>query len=229
MKQIIITTFILFGYSAGAQNTVLEADEFSKKLGQPNTIILDVRTPDEYNTGHIENAREIDYRNPDFKSQISKLDPSQTYLVYCRSGKRSASAIDSLQSIGIKNVYDLKGGIIEWNKKELPLVGGASDKISQKEYNKILSSDAVVLIDFYAPWCGPCLKMEPMFNRLAEQYKDQIKLVRINADENKVLAKSFTQKGFPVLIGYKNGTIIWDRVGLLEEKEVVSLIEELIH
>lgn len=231
MKYIFLTLVSLLGIFLSGQTNdqLLDPKEFAEKFNDPNIVILDVRTPKEFVTGHIENAIDVDYRNEDFKEQIKKLDPDKTYLVYCRTGIRSASAIDSLKSLGFKNLYDLKGGITAWNQLNMPTTGGQPDKISSEEYNKIISSDAIVLIDFYAPWCGPCLKMEPMFKKLSEQYKDRLTIVKINADENKVLAKPYIERGFPLLIAYKDKSIQWERAGLLDEAELINLINELIH
>lgn len=81
-----------------------------------NMIILDVRTAQEFNTGHVIGAQNIDLFLPDFKNQISKLDKSKNYKVYCRSGNRSGQAIKIMQSMGFKNLENL-GGIHQAAKK----------------------------------------------------------------------------------------------------------------
>ena len=229
MKKIILTFKILFGiYLSGQVNTVLEPKDFFQKLNNSNVVILDVRTPEEFETGHIKNAVDLDYRNASFKDKIRKLDPSKTYMIYCRSGVRSASTIDSLKNLGFTHLYDLKGGINAWKKENLPVVGESADKISNEDFNKIISSHRIVLIDFYAPWCGPCLKMAPMFKKLAEKYKNKIELIKINSDENRNLSKAFIQDGFPKLIAYKDQKAQWEKVGLIDEEELIQRIEDLI-
>lgn len=79
-----------------------------------NLIILDVRTPAENKEGHIANSINIDYHSPSFESQIANLDPQKNYLVYCRSGGRSAGSCELMEKKGIKNVYNLAGGFINW-------------------------------------------------------------------------------------------------------------------
>lgn len=87
----------------------------------PDFIILDVRTPDEFAAGHIENAILIDYYE-DFKNQISRLDKSKIYLVYCRSGNRSGKGMKIMTKEGFTTVYNMKGGINSWRSENLPVV-----------------------------------------------------------------------------------------------------------
>ncbi len=85
--------------------------------------ILDVRTPEEFQENRIENAKNIDYYSNNFKDQILKLEMDGMYLVYCRSGGRSSSAVNLMEKLGFEDVKNLSGGIMKWNKKGLPLKG----------------------------------------------------------------------------------------------------------
>lgn len=88
---------------------------FKTKMAEDNVVILDVRTPGETAQGTIEGAKLIDYRNPDFKQKIAKLDKDKTYLIYCRSGGRSSSAAKLMQELGFSKIYELKNGYSGWN------------------------------------------------------------------------------------------------------------------
>ena len=82
------------------------------------TIILDVRTLEEYNQGHIPNARLIDIQNPpNFLQELELLNRSKTYLVYCRSGARSSQACMLMKNKGVENCFNLLGGINQWHGK----------------------------------------------------------------------------------------------------------------
>ena len=79
-------------------------------------VIIDVRSPQEYNEGHVENSGMIDFYDTDFRDKLSQLDKEKTYLIYCKSGSRSGRAPDILKELGFIKVYNFEGGIVEWKK-----------------------------------------------------------------------------------------------------------------
>ena len=85
-------------------------------------IILDVRTPDEFAEGHIANATNIDVNAGDFAQKISKLDKTKKYIVYCRSGHRSAKAAEIMKNQSFKTIYNLDGGITHWISDHNPVI-----------------------------------------------------------------------------------------------------------
>ena len=91
-----------------------------EKSGDPNFRILDVRTPDEYNTGHVEGAINIDYNSDTFKDILATLDRSDEYLVYCRSGDQSSEVVEIMEELEFTMIYHMHGGIIEWSAEGLP-------------------------------------------------------------------------------------------------------------
>lgn len=89
--------------------------KFQRLLKKKNTVLLDVRTDLEYNAGHIPGAIQTDVLKVDsFKKQIAKLDKSKTYLLYCKSGKRSSKAKYIMNEMGFNKLKDLKGGFSQW-------------------------------------------------------------------------------------------------------------------
>lgn len=96
----------------------LNAQEFYNKITSDDmAVILDVRTPDEYNGGHIPNSILIDIYNPKFPQKISELDKDKNYYIYCRSGNRSYHAGVFMLSEGFAFVSHLEDGIISWKEK----------------------------------------------------------------------------------------------------------------
>ena len=88
----------------------------SQLIADKNAVILDVRTPEEFDEVRIPNSKNIDFYNPEyFMDEIQKLDRELSYYVYCRSGVRSANSCQLMNELGFKKVYNLLGGIIEWN------------------------------------------------------------------------------------------------------------------
>ncbi len=79
----------------------------------PGAVLLDVRTPGEFSSGHISGAKNIDFTSSSFGSKIAALDKSKTYFLYCRSGARSGGACNAMAAEGFK-VYNLAGGIGSW-------------------------------------------------------------------------------------------------------------------
>ena len=93
-----------------------------KNKNNSNFVIIDVRTPEEYESGHIENAINIDFYSDNFKDELKKLDKNKNYLVYCRSGNRSGSSLEIMEELGFKEAYHISGGISEWKSEGFPIV-----------------------------------------------------------------------------------------------------------
>jgi len=100
----------------------IDVHEFSKLISNSEVIVLDVRTPEEVSEGFIATARNIDFYSADFENDVTSLDKEVTYAIYCRSGKRSGHAVKIMQSAGFQKLYNLEGGIIEWENSGLPVV-----------------------------------------------------------------------------------------------------------
>ena len=96
--------------------------EFSEVISQPDVIILDARTPEEFNAGHIANAININLEGSDFSSEVSKLEKNATVAVYCRSGNRSGVATEQMAELGFTDMYDMQGGIVDWEAAGGPVV-----------------------------------------------------------------------------------------------------------
>ena len=88
----------------------------------PDFVILDVRTKEEVDAGYIENAINIDFYSDTFREELNKLDKDKKYLIYCRSGNRSGQALAIMKELNFKEVYNMVGGIDEWQAERLPTV-----------------------------------------------------------------------------------------------------------
>jgi len=100
--------------------SLISAAELNKV--NQDILLIDVRTPGEYASGHLENSINIDYKADDFKDLIGKLDSNQEVYVYCKVGGRSARSAKVMKEMGFKKVYDLDGGIISWEKEGFKIV-----------------------------------------------------------------------------------------------------------
>ncbi len=99
--------------------SAVQAAEHLKK--NPTTVILDVRTPDEFSSGHIKGAINIDFKASSFAEELKKLDPTKTYLVHCRSGGRSTSSLGIFKKLKFHHILHLDGGMMDWGKEQLPI------------------------------------------------------------------------------------------------------------
>jgi len=91
-------------------------------LNNPDFVILDVRTPEEFAEGHIEGAINMDYYEGGFRDELDTLDKNKTYLMHCRSGSRSGRTLDIMEELDFARIYHMNGGMIEWEAEELPVV-----------------------------------------------------------------------------------------------------------
>ncbi|MCB1224922.1 MAG: rhodanese-like domain-containing protein [Verrucomicrobiales bacterium] len=99
----------------------VNAEQAAQKIQTDDVIIIDVRTQEEFEEGHIEGARLIDFLEKDFADQVAKLDPQRTYLIHCQSGGRSSNALPIFEKQGIKHLIHLDGGFLAWKKAGLPV------------------------------------------------------------------------------------------------------------
>lgn len=95
--------------------------EECRRLIEEGCRVLDVRRPDEYARGHLENAVNIDVSAPDFRERIAELDRDRPYVVYCKAGVRGAKAMEILRQAGFSRVYNISGGFDNWTRQGLPV------------------------------------------------------------------------------------------------------------
>jgi len=224
--------FILSSCTNGQTQTYnpnLSATGFEEKIKDlPSSPVVDVRTPEEFAKGHLQNAKNYDWNGSDFQKQVATLDKSQPVFVYCLSGGRSSSAASQMRSDGFKEVYELTGGIMEWRAADLPETTNSTTEstgMSKQQFDALLNSDKLVLVDFYADWCAPCKKMKPYLDEISTDMADKVVVVRINADDNKQLCKDLKIHALPVLQLYKNKSMTWANTGFIGKEEVVKQIQ----
>jgi len=103
--------------SAKSQFVNMNAIEAAKILKEkPEAVVLDIRTPKEYAEGHIPDAINIDYKADSFQSELEKLDRDTTYLMHCRSGRRSANSLEIFEKLGFRHVIHMNDGILGWQE-----------------------------------------------------------------------------------------------------------------
>ena len=166
MKKIIACLLTLLGLgSACGQQNYENADVkgFAEIIEEPDVVLLDVRTPEEFKEGHIEGAVNIDQGQGDFIAKAKDLLPAnKTIAIYCRSGRRSANAADKLASEGFKCV-NLKGGIIAWKEANMPVVTDTYEvDVFKTKSGKVVKFHALVHASIRIDYDGREILVDPV-------------------------------------------------------------------
>lgn len=224
----IIISFALLGCTKeeGLQN--LAASEFQTELksAEPGQI-LDVRTLDEFEKGHIEGAILADFSSPLFQDVTAKLDKSKTVYVYCLSGGRSSSAASKLQEMGFKSVINLSGGMLAWQSANLPVTtkeGAAQPSLGMNlaDFENQIKGKKLVIVDYNATWCGPCKQLSPVLEAWVKEQNGKVALIKIDVDENQELAKAKQIESIPYLEFYKDGKLADKQIGMGDVKAMTE-------
>lgn len=108
------------GASCEKQLQTVDVTQFSELANESGATVIDVRTPEEYSSGHITNAVNSDFSNQaQFEQYLNSLDKNARYLIYCRSGNRSGQALKLMEEKGFTHVSNLSGGIIAWQSANM--------------------------------------------------------------------------------------------------------------
>lgn len=94
------------------------------------------------------------------------------------------------------------------------------------KFNALINQDALVLVDFYADWCGPCKMLAPVLQEVKSVLQDDVKIIKINVDEYESLASEFMVRGVPTMLLFKKGKLLWRQSGLLTKNDLVNIIRE---
>ena len=216
-------------FSCTAQTkTGLTADEFEKQITtQKNIQILDVRTPGEFFSGHIKNALQADWNDSkEFERRLAYVDKNKPVYVYCLAGGRSAAAADKMRKAGYKNVYELNGGTNAWRAANKPLDGVSTEKqMTVEELNATIEGSKIILVDFGASWCPPCIQMEPVLKKVTEKNKDKFTLVKVDGGRDQDILQTYKVTALPVFIIFKDGKQVWRKDGVATEKEISAQLK----
>jgi thioredoxin len=223
---IVSIAFISCNEKKGNSVESLHPKEFAEKIKTTDhPQILDVRTPDEFESEHIDNAKNVNWNSDNFEAKAASYDKSKPVFVYCLSGGRSKKAATKLKELGFDTVYELEGGILNWNEEGFGIPVEVEAGMSMNDFNDLLNSDKKVLVDFYAVWCGPCKQMEPFLLKMKEEMKDKVVIIRIDVDKNKALATQLKIDQLPTIVLYENKAVQWKTTGFISEKDLKKQLQ----
>jgi thioredoxin 1 len=239
--SIAIAALVLFASCSSNKGTAQSAveiksvnvDEFEKLLKETNNkTVLDVRTPGEFESGHIKDAININVNGDAFEAGVHQLDTNKAIYVYCLAGSRSMKAAEILQGMGFKSIYNLTGGISAWNGAGKPVETGKSTPakgMTKLEFDKlVLHGDTLVLVDFNAEWCAPCKKIKAFLPEIEKEFAGKLVIVKIDYDSNMDLAREIKVNNVPYLFLMKGGMQQWEHPGFADKVELKKAIENAL-
>jgi thioredoxin len=231
MKKLILSLLIASSLIACSKQAGLQdvsATEFQSQLSSSDDKqIIDVRTLDEYNNGHIEGAILADISSNLFQEVATKLDKDKPVFVYCLSGGRSSAAANQLKEMGFKSITNLSGGMLAWQSANLPVstqegVAKRTEGMTVADFDNQIKGKKLVIVDYNATWCGPCKQLSPVLEAWIKAQNGQVELIKIDVDENQELAKAKQIESIPYLEFYKDGKMIDKQIGMSEAKAMTD-------
>jgi thioredoxin 1 len=177
-------------------------------------------------------------RNTRYEITISKEDATQGLekdLV--RNGKKLRvkipAGIRTGKTIRLRNALQLTDGqsgdiLIQINVKDDKVIAGVIEVNDGNFEQQVLKSEIPVVVDFWAPWCGPCRMIAPITEKLAKEYQGRVKFFKLNVDENRLVASKYQVMSIPLLLFFKKGKVIEQIVGAVSEPVVRSKMEAII-
>ncbi|MFZ9159124.1 MAG: thioredoxin domain-containing protein, partial [Aquirufa sp.] len=147
-------------------------------------------------------------------------------LIYCLSGGRSAQAAEQMRAAGFQ-VTEMKGGYLKWTTRMKPLEGVPDVKHDAAwnlaDFKKEIASSDAVVVDFYAKWCAPCLKMMPIVDKLAGEFKGSVTVLKVEADGNQAIMQAYGIDEIPSFLVFSKGEMITKTSGFREEAALKEL------
>ena len=96
-----------------------------------------------------------------------------------------------------------------------------------ESFNQIISGTQLVLVDFYATWCGPCKMMHPILEQLKDKQAERLRIIKIDVDKNPALAAQYQIQSVPTLIAFREGNVLWRQSGALTLSQLIKIVDQL--
>ena len=98
----------------------------------------------------------------------------------------------------------------------------------RRRFKSIIKSERPVLVDFYAEWCQPCKQVPPILKEVKSRFKERVRIIKVNVDNNPFIASHYRVKSIPTLILFKRGDVQWSKEGLVDQSELTSVIDKYV-
>jgi rhodanese-related sulfurtransferase len=187
--------------------------------------VLDARSAEEYEQNHVKGAINVDTEER-FEKVAATLDKNLPVFVYSIGNGRSGRLAKQLDQKGFTRVYEIPGGLSKWIGEGKPVVSTVGEGLTIDEYQKLVAKDEWVLVDVTSRYCPGCKRLDPVLESFEKEVSGKVKVVKIEAYENKKLTKDLQVKGLPTLLLYKDGKVVWIKSGLVSQDELIAKIVE---
>jgi thioredoxin 1 len=97
-----------------------------------------------------------------------------------------------------------------------------------ENFNEIINSEQLTLVDFFATWCGPCKTMHPVLEQLKEQMGDRLRILKIDVDKNEALSASYRVQAVPTLMLFRKGELLWRQSGVLSLSQLSGIVKDYL-
>lgn len=108
------------------------------------------------------------------------------------------------------------------------MAGKVSEVLDSNFDSEVLQSDVPVLVDFWAPWCGPCKSIAPVLEEIANEFSGKVKVVKVNVDDNPKTPTNYNVRGIPNLVFFKGGKVVDQIVGAVPKDQLISAISKVV-
>ena len=137
-----------------------------------------------------------------------------------------------MSQAGLKNKRQLTRGtgdiLIQIKVKDEKMAVGVLEINDGSFEDEVLRCNSPVVVDFWAPWCGPCRMIAPISEKLAKEYQGQLKFCKLNVDENRQISEKYQVASIPLLLFFKDGEVIEESVGAVSEPALRSKVESAL-
>ncbi|PRY27838.1 rhodanese-related sulfurtransferase [Spirosoma oryzae] len=230
INSLLVTSLLfLTSLRLNAQTATLPFDAFEFKLVQagPRAQILDARSEEEYTQNHLKGAVSFSVADQaDFARKSQKLDKQAPVFIYSIGNGRSGQLASQLREAGFTDVTELPGGLSNWIGLGRPVESTVGPGLSLTEFRSQLQSNKLVLVDFGSRYCGSCKKLAPTVDALEKEHAAGLKVIRIEAYDNKALLKELGITSLPTLVLYKSDREVWKKAGVTPKSEIQATIVE---
>jgi len=226
LLALIFTTSVFAQQSKKRELLSFEAFEAKLNAAGKDAQILDARLPEEYVQNHLEGAVSFSIADKaDFEKQSAKLSKEKPVFIYSIGNGRSGVLAADLRAAGFKDVTEIPGGLSKWIGLGRPVISTTGKGLSRDEYTASLKSDKLVLVDFGSRYCPGCKRLDPTIDSIKTEQAANVKVIKIEAYENKSLVKELGVVGLPTLILYRNNEIVWQKKGGASKAEIEKALK----